>query len=79
MTADARPVGVGLRELTTFGGRLADTEGVSWDTRVDWADLLSYLRHTQPPCEMGTGQAASARGRNLGKGGNRGAKCCAGA
>jgi len=45
-------VGAGVREVETFGRRLAETQGVSGDARVDW---VSYGRAAQDALRRGHG------------------------
>ena len=52
MSIRERPAGAGLRELETFGRRLADTQGVSGDARVDW---VAYGRAAQDALRRGHG------------------------
>jgi hypothetical protein len=52
MSIKERPVAAGLRELETFGRRLAETQGVPADAHVDW---VSYGRAAQDALRRGHG------------------------
>ena len=52
MSITESPVGAVLREVETFGRRLAETQGISGDAHVDW---VSYGRAAQDALRRGHG------------------------